>query len=139
MNMMKMVNREGIVEEFHNKFKHPIDEPWTSKLLELRLNLIREESQEVMEELVNMIMDVERGASVTAVSRGRLLKELCDLQYVLSGTAVSLGLNIEVAFNRVHDSNMSKLGEDGKPVYRGDGKIVKGKNYRPPNLGDLVA
>ena len=115
MNMMKMVNREGIVEEFHNKFKHPIDEPWTSKLLELRLNLIREESQEVMEELVNMIMDVERGASVTAVSRGRLLKELCDLQYVLSGTAVSLGLNIEVAFNRVHDSNMSKLGEDGKP------------------------
>tara|TARA_R110000772_G_scaffold137248_3_gene246095 strand:- start:367 stop:786 length:420 start_codon:yes stop_codon:yes gene_type:complete len=139
MNMMKMVNREGIVEEFHNKFKHPIDEPWTSTLLELRLNLIREESHEVMEELVNMIMDVERGASVTAVSRERLLKELCDLQYVLSGTAVSLGLNIEVAFNRVHDSNMSKLGEDGKPVYRGDGKIVKGKNYRPPNLGDLVA
>tara|TARA_R110001606_G_C15339455_1_gene646396 strand:- start:228 stop:647 length:420 start_codon:yes stop_codon:yes gene_type:complete len=139
MNMMKIVNREGIVEEFHNKFKHPIDEPWTSKLLELRLNLIREESQEVMEELVNMIMDVERGASVTAVSRGRLLKELCDLQYVLSGTAVSLGLNIEVAFNRVHDSNMSKLGEDGKPVYREDGKIIKGKNYRPPNLGDLVA
>ena len=130
MNMMKMVNREGIVEEFHNKFKHPIDEPWTSKLLELRLNLIREESQEVMEELVNMIMDVERGASVTAVSRGRLLKELCDLQYVLSGTAVSLGLNIEVAFNRVHDSNMSKLGEDGKPVYREDGKIIKGKKKR---------
>jgi len=138
MNMMKLQNREDIVEEFHSSFKHAIDAPWTSTLLELRMKLIREESDEVKEEFVNMIMDLERGKSVSLVQRANILKELCDLQYVLSGTAVALGLDLEVAFNRVHRSNMSKLGDDGKVVYREDGKIIKGDNYKPPNLEDLV-
>jgi len=42
------------------------------------------------------------------------------------------------AFKRVHESNMSKLGEDGKPIYREDGKVLKGPNYKEPDLGDLV-
>lgn len=138
MNMMKLQNREDIVQEFHSKFKHPIDEQWTTTLLELRLKLIREESGEVMEEFVNMLMDLERGKPVSTVQKTKLLKELCDLQYVLSGAAVALGLDIQTAFIRVHNSNMSKLGDDGKPVYREDGKIIKGDNYRPPNLEDLV-
>ena len=138
MNMMKLQNREDIIQEFHSKFEHPIDAPWTVKLLELRMNLIREESNEVIEEFVNMIMDLERGISISEVRKHNLLKELCDLQYVLSGAAVSLGLDIQTALNRVHHSNMSKLGEDGKPVYRDDGKVVKGPNYRPPNLMDLI-
>ena len=62
----------------------------------------------------------------------------CDLQYVLSGAAVALGLDIQTAFIRIHNSNMSKLGEDGKPVYREDGKIIKGPDYIPPNLEDLL-
>ena len=138
MNMMKLQNREDIVQEFHSKFKHPIDEQWTTTLLELRLKLIREESGEVMEEFVDMLMDLERGKPVSTVQKSKLLKELCDLQYVLSGAAVALGLDIQTAFIRVHNSNMSKLGDDGKPVYREDGKIIKGDNYRPPNLEDLV-
>ena len=138
MNMMKLQNREDIVQEFHSKFKHPIDEQWTTTLLELRLKLIREESGEVMEEFVDMLMDLERGKPVSTVQKTKLLKELCDLQYVLSGAAVALGLDIQTAFIRVHNSNMSKLGDDGKPVYREDGKIIKGDNYRPPNLEDLV-
>ena len=138
MNMMKLQNREDIVQEFHSKFKHPIDEQWTTTLLELRLKLIREESGEVMEEFVNMLMDLERGKPVSTIQKTKLLKELCDLQYVLSGAAVALGLDIQTAFIRVHNSNMSKLGDDGKPVYREDGKIIKGDNYRPPNLEDLV-
>ena len=44
----------------------------------------------------------------------------------------------DTAFNRVHTSNMSKLGEDGKPVYREDGKVMKGPNYKPADLSDLV-
>ena len=139
MNMMKTLNREEIVHEFHSSFKHPIDEQWTVKLLELRKNLIREESDEVIEEFVNMIIDLERGKSISLVQRTNLLKELCDLQYVLSGAAVALGLDIQTAFNRVHASNMSKLGEDGKPIYREDGKVLKGPNYEPPDLKDLVA
>ena len=138
MNMMKLQNREDIVQEFHSKFKHPIDEQWTTTLLELRLKLIREESGEVMEEFVDMLMDLERGKPVSTVQKTKLLKELCDLQYVLSGAAVALGLDIQTAFIRVHNSNMSKLGDDGKPVYREDGKIIKGSNYKPPNLKDLV-
>jgi predicted HAD superfamily Cof-like phosphohydrolase len=86
-----------------------------------------------------MIVDIERGKAVTAEQKSRLLKELCDLQYVLSGAAVALGLNeMQVAFTRVHNSNLSKLGLDGKPIYRKDGKVIKGPNYAPPELRDLV-
>ena len=46
--------------------------------------------------------------------------------------------DLEQALRRVHKSNMSKLGEDGKPVYREDGKVLKGPNYQPPDLSDLV-
>jgi predicted HAD superfamily Cof-like phosphohydrolase len=46
--------------------------------------------------------------------------------------------DIEQALRRVHASNMSKLGEDGKPIYREDGKVLKGPNYQPPDLSDLV-
>jgi predicted HAD superfamily Cof-like phosphohydrolase len=68
------------------------------------------------------------------------LKEGADLLYVLLGTFVSLGLGDQLieAFERVHISNMSKLDENGKPIYREDGKVLKGPNYKSPNLEDLV-
>ena len=46
--------------------------------------------------------------------------------------------NLDEAKNRVHESNMSKLDEDGKPIYRDEGKVLKGPNYKPPDLSDLV-
>ena len=67
-----------------------------------------------------------------------ILKELCDLVYVCVGFADTFGWNFDVAFNRVHKSNMSKLGEDGKPIYREDGKILKSDTYEEPCLQDLV-
>ena len=66
------------------------------------------------------------------------LKELADLVYVCYQYAENLGWALDEALNRVHRSNMSKLGEDGEPVYREDGKVLKGPNYEPPNLSDLV-
>jgi predicted HAD superfamily Cof-like phosphohydrolase len=66
------------------------------------------------------------------------LKELADLIYVCYQYAENLGWDLDEALNRVHRSNMSKLGEDGEPVYREDGKVLKGPNYEPPNLSDLV-
>lgn len=66
------------------------------------------------------------------------LKELADLVYVAYQYAENLGWDLDEALNRVHQSNMSKLGEDGEPVYREDGKVLKGPNYEPPNLSDLV-
>jgi len=66
------------------------------------------------------------------------LKELADIVYVCYQYAENLGWDLDEALNRVHRSNMSKLGEDGEPVYREDGKVLKGPNYEPPNLSDLV-
>ena len=66
------------------------------------------------------------------------LKELADLVYVCFQYAASQEWDLEEAMRRVHHSNMSKLGEDGKPIYREDGKVLKGPNYQPPNLTDLV-
>ncbi len=66
------------------------------------------------------------------------LKELADLVYVCYQYAENMGWLLDEALNRVHLSNMSKLGEDGKPIYREDGKVLKGPNYKPPDLSDLV-
>ena len=89
--------------------------------MELRRELVMEEANEVR----------------TAESIEELTKELADLLYVTYGFAVTFGLPIDEVFERVHRSNMSKLGADGKPIYRDDGKVLKGPNYQPPKLDDL--
>ncbi len=66
------------------------------------------------------------------------LKELADLVYVCYQYAANMGWNLDEAMHRVHLSNMSKLDEYGKPIYREDGKVLKGPRYSPPNLEDLV-
>ena len=66
------------------------------------------------------------------------LKELADLVYVCYQYAENMGWFLDEALDRVHLSNMSKLGEDGLPIYREDGKVLKGPNYAPPNLTDLI-
>ena len=66
------------------------------------------------------------------------LKELSDLVYVCYQYAVNMGWDLDEAMHRVHESNMSKLDENGNPVLREDGKVLKGPNYKPPNLEDLV-
>ena len=65
------------------------------------------------------------------------LKELADLVYVCYQYAENMGWFLDEALDRVHRSNMSKLDEDGNPIYRDDGKVLKGPNYKPPNLEDL--
>ena len=65
------------------------------------------------------------------------LKELAGLVYVCYQYAENMGWFLDEALNRVHISNMSKLGEDGKPIYREDGKVLKGPGYKPPDLSDL--
>ena len=65
---------------------------------------------------------------------------LADQLYILMGTMVSHGMGdvIEDIFDEVHRSNMSKLGVDGKPIYREDGKVLKGPNYSPPNVSKYL-
>ena len=66
------------------------------------------------------------------------LKELADLVYVCFQYAASQDWDLDEAMRRVHKSNMSKLGPDGKPIYRADGKVMKSPKYTPPILTDLV-
>jgi len=66
------------------------------------------------------------------------LKELADLVYVCYQYAENMGWFLDEALDRVHVSNMSKLGKNGKPIYREDGKVLKGPDYEPPTLMDLI-
>jgi len=66
------------------------------------------------------------------------LKELADLTFVCYQYAAAQGWNLDAALTSIFESNMSKLGEDGKPIRRSDGKILKGPNYKEPNLYHLV-
>ena len=94
-------------------------------------NLIVEEFKEVLEAEGQLWRD-------NIKTHEELLKELADLVYVCYQYAENMGWFLDEALDRVHKSNMSKLGEDGKPIYRDDGKVLKGPNYKPPNLEDLV-
>ncbi len=67
-----------------------------------------------------------------------VLKELSDVVFVCYQFAAAFGLDLDTAMQRVFDSNMSKLGDDGKPIYREDGKVLKGPNYKKPRLDDLI-
>ena len=66
------------------------------------------------------------------------LKELADLVYVCYQFAASQEWDLDEAMRRVHESNMSKLDNNGKPIYRADGKVLKGPNYKEPYLLDLI-
>ena len=72
------------------------------------------------------------------VNASDCLKELADLVYVCYQYAENLGWDLDEALNRVHQSNMSKLDNNGNPIFREDGKVLKSSNYQPPNLSDLV-
>ena len=91
----------------------------------MQLDLISEEYQELRE-------------AITSESYEEELKELADLVYVCFQYAENMEWDLEEAMNRVHKSNMSKLGLDGTPIRRRDGKVLKGPNYEPPNLKDLI-
>ena len=138
---MKYKTREQKVSEFHEVMSLDIDSPPRVSLLQLRARLILEETRETLKAMEVLEMELERGKKGTEEQWADLLKELADLQYVLSGTLISFNTisgDFDAAFNRVHLSNMSKLDSSGNPVYREDGKVTKGPNYQAPTLGDLI-
>jgi len=97
----------------------------------MQRTLIVEEFKEFLDAENQLLM----GFTVNATD---CLKELADLVFVCYQYAENLRWDLDEALNRVYQSNMSKLGEDGKPILREDGKILKGPNYKEPNLSDLV-
>jgi predicted HAD superfamily Cof-like phosphohydrolase len=126
MKMNKYITKHDKVAAFTRAMGQAYDQEPTVETALLRQSLIMEEAKEVSQELFRPVID-----------KAALTKELADLLYVVHGTAVAFGLPLDVVFNRVHQSNMSKLGPEGKPIYREDGKVLKGPNYKPPKLDDL--
>lgn len=121
--MVPVTNFEKVMH-FMNKFGQEVKrkaELPNEDIVELRLDLIEEE----VSELEDAIDDKDIVAIADA---------LTDILYVTYGAGAAFGINLDVCFQEVHGSNMSKLGEDGKPVYREDGKVMKGPNYREPDL-----
>lgn len=120
------------VAEFHDTFGITNQQSPTSQIdmetILLRYKLMREENEEYLE----------------AAQNGDLVEiadALGDMMYILCGTILSHGLQdlIEDVFEEIQRSNMSKLDENGKPIYREDGKVLKGKNYFKPNIKAIVA
>ena len=132
-----MTKYEEKVQKFHQVMNLPIDVPFNVELLELRKRLIKEETEELFAEIDAAISQIKESQNVERPTFENMCKEMADVQYALSGMAVSFGLPLEPAFDATHNSNMSKLGADGKPIYREDGKITKGPNYHKPDLSGL--
>ena len=126
--MKKQLNH---VEKFHDTFGIPNEyapkATISNDLIDLRFKLMAEENEEYLE----------------AAKNGDLVEvadALGDMMYILCGTILSHGMQhkIEEVFEEIQRSNMSKLGEDGKPIYREDGKVLKGPNYFKPNIAKII-
>lgn len=131
------LNNLDRVREFHEKMGLGINQPFSFELTDLRESLIEEEYWEVGDEFgyINGYLDEHNSTQQPPIDvQARLTKELADLLYVVYGTAVTFNLPLQEVFEEVHRSNMSKLGEDGKPIYREDGKVLKGPNYSPAEV-----
>ena len=103
-------------QDVHTKAHMPDDDTQL-----LRVELIREELEELKDAIAeNDIIEVADA--------------LTDLLYVVYGAGHAFGLDLDTCFKEVHRSNMSKLGDDGKPIHREDGKVIKGPNFSEPNL-----
>ncbi len=114
------------VREFHEKFGAIINdfpqERLDSATEALRVRLVMEEAEEFRD----------------ATTLEKKMDALADLLVVVYGSAVSYGVDLQEVFDEVHSSNMSKLGADGKPIMREDGKVLKGPDYFPPNIARII-
>tara|TARA_R110001592_G_scaffold18127_4_gene75674 strand:- start:2076 stop:2468 length:393 start_codon:yes stop_codon:yes gene_type:complete len=126
--MNNMTTPLAMVREFAARMDQPLDQKWgdDEDLEEARFAFIREEFQEIFDE------------SCLGNDSEAMLKELADGIIVINGYAATFGWDLDEATRRVHESNMSKLNDDGKPLKNGQGKVLKGPNYKKCNLKDLV-
>lgn len=102
-------------------------------LWDLQVELIREEAIEFMNAAAETYADPEN-----VKRREELVKELSDLVFVCYQFAAAFNIDLDKAMTLVFESNMSKLDEQGKPMFRADGKVLKGPDYRPPDLSKCV-
>ena len=123
-----MSNFESVkkfMETFGQEIKEKAGFP-DDKITSLRYELIKEELDELKDAIDSK--DIKEVADA-----------LTDILYVTYGAGHAFGINLDKCFEEVQNSNMSKLDLNGKPIYNGNGKVMKGPNYFKPNLGKFVA
>jgi len=127
-----MFEHQKEARTFRRLMDQPVDcfKPDTAALQQ---HLISEEYEEFLEAHAEAMVYLQNKRS-----REACLKELTDLVYVCFQYAAAAGWNLDEALTRVHESNLSKLDDDLRPIKREDGKVMKGPNYKPANLIDLV-
>ena len=103
------------------------------QLWDMQTRLIREEASEFLVAVDECFADPEN-----TKTREEVVKELSDLVFVCYQFAATYGIDLDKAMTLVFESNLSKLDEQGNPIYRADGKVLKGPNYQPPNLADCL-
>ena len=122
-----MTNFESVkkfMETFGQEIKEKAEFP-SDKITSLRHDLIKEELNELKEAIDNK--------DITEVADA-----LTDILYVTYGAGHAFGINLDRCFEEVQNSNMSKLGSDGKPIYNDQGKVMKGPNYFKPDLSKFI-
>jgi len=102
-------------------------------LWDMQRALVLEEGSEFLSAVDECFADPEN-----MQRREELIKELSDLVFVCYQFAATYGLDLDKAMQLVYESNLSKLDEQGKPIYREDGKVLKGPSYLPPDLADCL-
>lgn len=126
-----MKNNLELVAKWMKTFKQPVSQGFDDKKhLLLGCKLIIEEAYELLDETRKIINDDG--------DEDHFTKELADLLWVTYWMAAHVGVDIDQALIELFKSNMSKLDEDGKPIFREDGKILKGPSYKEPDLFNIV-
>ena len=103
------------------------------QLWDMQTRLVREEAGEFLAAADECFADPEN-----TKAREEVVKELSDLVFVCYQFAAAYNIDLDKAMTLVFESNLSKLDEQGKPIYREDGKVLKGPNYQPPDLADCL-
>lgn len=126
-----------LVKEFNGAYG--IHTSFTAPTRDAYLNSLETQMKLICEELGELGRAYGRWCSGRAdEDKEEILDGICDSIYVLIGLGLKMGMDVDGAFREVHRSNMSKLGEDRKPIKRSDGKILKGPHYQPPNLKPFI-
>ena len=126
-----------LVKEFNGAYG--IHTSFTAPTRDAYLNSLETQMKLICEELGELGRAYRRWCSRWAdEDKEEILDGICDSIYVLIGLGLKMGMDVDGAFREVHRSNMSKLGEDRKPIKRSDGKILKGPHYQPPNLKPFI-
>lgn len=135
------------VLEFHKTFKLDVVEDYKKSIFKTELKekwreKLRQEFEEFVQETVKrdvfVLVEIPPQSGVSNIKIEGVAKELAELVYVAIGNAIALGIDFDAAFNEIHEANMRRLWNDGKPHFDDEGEIVNPVDWAPPDLRSVL-